>query len=76
MYPIISKNVGSFIKDNINGSLLDPSDIDAWVETIKDLINNPKKIEDVSKINIDLSINKFNQDYYGKELLRIFSNLN
>ena len=76
MYPIISKNVGSFIKDNINGSLLDPSDIDAWVETIKDLINNPKKIEDASKINIDLSINKFNQDYYGKELLRIFSNLN
>ncbi len=76
MFPLISKNVGSFIKDRINGRLLDPSNIDIWVETIEDLINNPKKIEDGGKINTDLSINKFNQDYYGKELLRIFSNLN
>ena len=76
MFPIISKNVGNFIEDNVNGRLLDPSNIDSWVEAIKDLINNPKKIEDAGKINIDLVINKFNQNYSGKQLLKIFDNLN
>ena len=76
MFPIISKNVGNFIEDNVNGRLLDPSNIGSWVEAIKDIINDPKKIEDAGQINMDLTKNKFNQDYFGKQLIRIFDNLN
>ena len=76
MLPIISKNIGNFIKDNVNGRLLDPSNIDSWVEAIKDIINDPKKIEDISQINMDLATNKFNQGYFGKQLIKIFDNLN
>ena len=75
MYPIISKNVGSFIEDNIHGRLLDPANIDGWVEAIKDLIDNPKKIEEAGTINANLAINKFNQNYFGKQLISIIDNL-
>ena len=75
MYPIISKNVGSFIEDNINGRLLDPANIDGWVEAIKDLIDNPKKIEEAGTINSNLAISKFNQNYFGKQLIKIIDNL-
>ncbi len=76
MFPLISTNIGGFVKNNVNGRLLDPSNIDSWVEAIKYLFNNPKIIENVSKINVDLSVNKFNQNYYGKQLMKIFDNLN
>ena len=75
MYPIISKNVGSFIEDGINGRLLDPANIDNWIVAIKDLIDNPEKIEETGKINLNLAKNKFNQNYFGKQLISIIDNL-
>lgn len=76
--PIISSKVGGIpevIKENINGFLIDPGDVDMLTERIEFLIKNKNIREDMGKNNLAEAISNYDFKIVVEKLERIYENL-
>mgnify|MGYP000471695007 CR=1 FL=1 len=71
----IISNRGGLPETITHGVILKKLNVFSVYNAIKDLIDKPKKIEEAGKINMNLVKNQFNQNYYGKQLIKIIDNL-
>ena len=75
--PIITSQYGSdFIKDNINGFLVEPGNSRKLEEKIKYLYDNPTKLSYMSDKSLETHDNFFTLERYSKKIIKkVFNNL-
>ena len=75
--PIITSQYGSdFIKDNINGFLVEPGNFRELEEKIKYLYDNPTKLSYMSEKSLETHNNFFTLERYSEKIIKkVFNNL-
>lgn len=61
--------------DNYNGFLIKPYDINAYRKSFKNLINNPKLMNEFSKNSRKIALKKWNQEIISNRYLEVFKSL-
>jgi glycosyltransferase involved in cell wall biosynthesis len=72
LFPIISKNIGSIIINDVNGFIVNPSDCMSIANHINFLYDNPDYLNKVILNNRDIVYNNYLQGNFGDELALIF----
>ena len=75
-YPIMSKNVGTFVKNNFNGKILGLRKVNNWVNAINSINNNRKTILQAALYNMNICKNKYNEEYFSNQFVSILKKIN
>jgi len=70
--PVLASNTSSFpevVGDA--GVLLPPDDVDAWAETIRDLLRNPARLADLRQRGLERA-GAFSWSWTAKETYRVY----
>lgn len=76
--PSITTNIGSIpevVEDNVNGYLIEPGDINALADRIKDLVINKIKRDNFGQSSYNLIMNNFSLSMHITNLKGIYNNL-
>lgn len=75
--PVIATSVGSVgeaVKNNVNGFVFEPGDIDGYSKAVEDLIDNYELRCSMAQSSRELAVNKFNENIYFDRIVEIYKN--
>ena len=74
-YVITTTNSGSIVKDEVNGALIAPNDVDALAEAIRHAILQREKVIEIGLDNAKIVRTQYRQEHYGNELCKLYDSL-
>jgi glycosyltransferase involved in cell wall biosynthesis len=74
-YIITTPNSGSIVEDNINGSIVPPGDVNSLRKALLLAIKDPSRVAEIGAYNAKLVRDKFTQDVYMQNVLRVYNKL-
>ncbi len=74
-YVITTENSGSVVQDQLNGTIVIPSDIAGLRLAIRNTFKQKEKLKNIGAINMDLIKNKYTQSNYGAQIVDIYKQI-